>query len=491
MSQSEATITVTQENPVNVPVENVATEVTQTNNTLGKEEEYEFTRENIEKMGNHIRLVDKDETNNLDLFCYVKCSPTDNQLIKDCRGVVFNNETLVMKAFPYTVEYNHTETERIEDALTRDFSEYSCFDAHEGALIRLFNFNNKWYTSTHRKLNSFRSKWASRESFGSAFKKALESEVENNELLKKSLPEGDENLLEKFQTTLDPTKQYMFLIRNTGENRIVCDAPERPLLYHVGTFVDGELVWDENINVPYPRRHYFTSLIELYGYVDSLSYRDLAGVIVFTSDNQQYKILLKEYQDLFRVRGNEPSIKFRYIQVRMNRKYTKKLCYLYPDMVSVFDDYENTIYDIALNMYRSYVQRYIKKRYVTVPREEFAVIRECHKWHLLNRTENRINQNKIIEILNQQSPTNINHMIRRFHTEQIRKKEVQEDARAGSMGKSPSLAGTTPTTMSPLIHSSLNSNSLPPLLSLSRNDDFPKDFEFNSLHTTSPVSTDN
>ena len=46
---------------------------------------------------------------------------------------------------------------------------------------------------------------------------------------------------------------------------------------------------------------------------------------------------------------------------------------------SYIDEIENNIYDIARNIYSSYIQRFIKKRFVTVPIEEFAVIRECHE----------------------------------------------------------------------------------------------------------------
>ena len=73
----------------------------------------EFNRANIEALGSLVHLVDSDEDNNLDMFCYVKCDETDNSLIKQCRGVVFNGKDLVMKAFPYTNEYSNPDTDVI------------------------------------------------------------------------------------------------------------------------------------------------------------------------------------------------------------------------------------------------------------------------------------------------------------------------------------------------------------------------------------------
>jgi hypothetical protein len=409
--------------PDNTPTKKVTEEVTE--NAAADLSESEFSRASVEALGNRVRLVDNDEGSGLDLFCYVRCGPTDTGLIRQCRGVVFHKKDVVMKAFPYTIEYNEKETKEIEENIQPYFPNCSFYDAHEGALIRMFYFDGKWYTSTHRKLNAFRSKWASRESFGTSFKRALEVEVANNKELREGIPIGEENLLERFQSTLDTDKQYMFLIRNTIDNRIVCQPPSEPTVYHVGTFVEGDLVMTENVNVPYPTKHSFLNMDELCTHVQKIDPSKLQGVIVFAPENKQYKILNQEYQELFRARGNEPSIKYRYLQVRMVRKQVNMLYYLYPEMADTMDDYENTLYDIARGIYLAYVQRFIKKRFVTVPKEEYSVVRECHTWHSEDRANNRMSVEKVIDVLNQQPATYLNHMIRRFKTEQEKRQETQ------------------------------------------------------------------
>ena len=82
-------------------------------NVLADNTPQEFNRANVEALGSLVHLVDSDEDNKLDMFCYVKCSESDSDLLKQCRVVVFNGDALVMKAFPYTIEYNHTETNQI------------------------------------------------------------------------------------------------------------------------------------------------------------------------------------------------------------------------------------------------------------------------------------------------------------------------------------------------------------------------------------------
>jgi hypothetical protein len=464
------------------PMSNVTKELVnneETENNDKNTEDIRSYRQQLEALPNKIRLVDKDEEMKLDLFCYISCTDEDEDLIKNARGIVFNEEKLVLKGYSYTTEYNSINNENIEKLNENiNFKDYDCYDSYEGTLIRLFYYqtnnnsepntkNGKWYLSTHRKLDAYKSKWASRESFGNIFERSLvkrvkenkefhnfiypsgESKKELKEELKKELKEElkeelkkelkeelkeeykYENIIKDFEEKLDKNKQYMFLLKNNKDNRIVCTINENDdntQVYHVGTFIDGKLDLSENINLEYPPKHNFNSMKELIKYISEMDYMKLQGIICFnTKNSKHFKILHPEYIELFKARGNEPSIKFRYLQVRMNKKSTKILYFLYPDFKTVFEEYENTIYDIGRSIYSSYVQRFIKKRYVTVPKEEFQVIRDCHTWHLESRGDNRINLNQVLKILNQQTPTNLNHMIRRYRTEQIKKTDQMQN----------------------------------------------------------------
>jgi hypothetical protein len=372
-----------------------------------------LNRKNIESLGNRVRISDSNESG-LELFCYVRCNPEDKGIIKQCRGIVFNKDDIVMRAFPYTIELSHDDDDKIKKYINDDFQKYSFYESHEGTLIRMFYFKDKWYTSTHRKLDAFHSKWASKESFGEIFLKCLEYQYKNNKKFKDSIPEGDNSLVDKFQNILDKKNQYMFLLMNSKENRIVCEVKDYNEMFHVGTFIDGNLSMEENINIPYPEKHNFNNVEELIDFVDNVNIQNIQGIICFDSNNEQIKILNKLYKELFNARGNEPSVKYRYLQVRMNRKIVEMLYHLYPDMERTFDEIENNIYEVAENIYTAYVQRFIKKRFVTVPSEEFLVIKECHKWHESDRTNNRISMEIVINTLNKQSSTNLNRMIRRL-----------------------------------------------------------------------------
>jgi len=380
-----------------------------------------ITKKDIESLGIKVRLSDTDESTNLELYCYTSCTDEDSILLKKCRGVVFQKDKLIMNAFPYTYEFSHVDTEKIETYIKPIFNNCLFFDSHEGTLLRLFYFETKWFISTHRKLNAFKSKWASSESFGTTFKKALEKEVDRNIEFKNVLSsdtDTDKNILEKFTDFLDKDKQYMFLIEPCVENRIVCQINNDPFIYHVGTFVNGVLDMNVDCKIKHPKQHYFNNIEEICNYVNNINYKELQGIICFTPDNFQYKIINNTYLDFFKIRGNEPSLRFRYLNIRLDQEKTNKLYYLYPDSIPMFEEIENSIYNLAKYIYNSYVQRYIRKQFVTVPTEDFFVIRACHSWHEIDRINNRISLNKVIEELNKQTPTNINRMLRRIKNEQ-------------------------------------------------------------------------
>ena len=52
-------------------------------------------------------------------------------------------------------------------------------------------------------------------------------------------------------------------------------------------------------------------------------------------------------------------------------------------------------------------------------------MRACHSWHLEDRVKNRMNLRKVIEKMNEQTPTNLNKMIRH-----VMQEEKNEDSPA-------------------------------------------------------------
>jgi hypothetical protein len=408
-------------------------------------------RETIQAQSGKIRLSDTDQGAGLDLFCYHKCDNDETSMVKNCRGIIFSGDKVVMRGFPYTEEYtpDTDSLNSLKTVLADRLSKCKFFDAHEGALLRVFYWQSKWYITTHRKLDAFRSKWASKESFGQMFKNALEEkwaskdpdfmrqccgtdwEPDAPDGVESTVPDPTLDVQERFMKSLDETKQYMFLILNNYDNRIVCVSPDVPTVYHVGTFnttlVDDVRVPEltcamtDRVGLPWPKEHTFETWNDMVKEVDNQNSERLQGLIIYdTESTKQYKLFNTEYHELFKVRGNEPSVKFRYLQVRMDKELVDRLYYLYPKFADAFDDYENTLYECAKEINKNYIDRFIKKKYVTVPKEEFHVMKACHDWHLQDREKNRISLRKVIDMMNEQNASNLNRIIRRFKSEQVK-----------------------------------------------------------------------
>lgn len=363
-------------------------------------------------------LVDKDVDTGLDLFCYSKCDKNSSAIVQQYRGLVFHGNDLVVKNFPYNPEYGTNDLEEISSIIQDNFSKCRFCDAYEGTCLRMFYYGDKWYLASNRKLDAYRSRWGSRKSFGEIFQDSL-FQLRTQDPEKYSyLPDtNSEELVTAFQKCLDKTRQYMFFLTTTNENRIVCKGSDVPFLFHVGTFYNGELLLDEDLGIPRPNSHSFQNIDELISHVQNVEPMYTPGIIVFLPGNKQIKVYNEGYRYFSSVRGNEASIKFRYLQVRMDNFLGKDICSLYPEYQAVFDEYENLIYRAAKNIYDAYINRFIKKIYTVVSKDEYQVLKRCHEWHVADRTSNKIHLDKVISIVNSLNPTIVNHMIRHLKLE--------------------------------------------------------------------------
>jgi hypothetical protein len=414
----------------------MSTTVIQSN--IGNTPIFHPTKDLLETLSPYVRITDTDTDTGLTNYCYINEPVRDEQfeknkdIIKKCRGLVLDtNGDVVLSACTYTPEYSSADTDMISEfvnigggvsseegennipAITRGFSDCSFYESHEGALIRLFNYNGKWFMSTHRKLNAFKSRWSGTQSYGTSFKNALKYQIDTNSVLRDSMNASESGFLQSFQDTLDPSKKYMFLVKNVSENRLVCKPTDTPTMYHVSTILeDGTLDLDDNINIQKPKKFEFNSIDDLYIYVNNCDASVTPGVIVFGPENKQFKVSSPNYIYFSDVRGNQPSVKFRYLEIRCESDKNKSLRDMYPDYVDKFDEYESIIETIASNIHTAYMDRFINRKHVKVPPAEYQVIKIAHGWYIEDRSTRRVTKRVICDILNTQKPSSINQMIK-------------------------------------------------------------------------------
>ncbi len=360
-----------------------------------------------------VTKTDTDSNSKLDVFCYnnyeavVKYESTDidkfNQLIQT-RGVVVDSESgrVVVKSFPFSSEHVSEPPEEVMLNIGR----YRMFDSHEGTMIRVFNHANNWHISTNRKLNAFMSKWSSQTSYGLMFKYALEHEMDVNDAFKRMLGfNAGDNIIDKFKKCLDKSKQYVFLVKNSIENRIVCIAPEKYTVYHVGTYVNGELSLDDDIKIRKPEEHMFKTPSELVDHVvNKVKYRQIQGIIMIgpigdESKMRCYKVYNPDYEYYYKIRGSTTSLRYRYLQLRTTKE-VEALVYINQDSIPMFDECETIISDHVNMIFSMYKMKYMfKEQNVKFKPADFDLIKKVHSWYITGKTEGRRRCNVTIDVI--------------------------------------------------------------------------------------------
>ena len=368
-----------------------------------------------------IEKVDSDATSGLEMFCYKEGTDTDSaSTVRQTRGVVFDGDNVVMKTFGHTPEFNEFDAASIALSLgEHTIPDCMIFESREGALIRVFSHKSKWYVATHRKLDAFRSKWSSRESFGSIFERALIHHYSIDKEFASMVGEAGASdptlILKLFLDKLDPEYTYTFLISNTEENRIVCEAPQYPVAYYAGSFSpsgNAYTMFDE-IPLPRPQRLFFANAAELCEHVKKSNPRLVQGVLIVSPRLETFKVTSSEYQYLYQLRGNCPSIKFRYLQLRNSGSLLTNFMNLYPLFRGDFAQYETVLQDIARNIHSSYIARFVKKQFVKVSPDEYRVIRDCHGRHISDRSF-KVTFDEVQKALTRLTPVTLNRMIKNF-----------------------------------------------------------------------------
>jgi hypothetical protein len=387
--------------------------------------------------------------------------------VQQCRGIVFDGDTLVVQSFGYIHEFvagdpvlrtiiddssftssqplsspdkdNENEDNENEDNENEDTEnmgrvdeKYRIFKSHEGTLLRTFCHNGRWRTSTHRRLDASKSKWSSRESFQRLFEQALQTQTsyeqefdsrEDEKVDNDEQRETQNSAYTALISRLNPDRIYLFLLKSSGDNVIVCTENRASnQVYHVGTVdvstgnVDLDC-YEPRIAHPEELTSSLTSLDDVNRYVESVDITQTQGVVVHTKTNvAPIKIVSTEYKKFADIRGNVPSIAFRYVQL-LNDVKRRMLMHMYPWMTGKLEAYENAINRVARFLESAYVSKYIKKQDIFVEPDEYRILKCVHekfKESRRTRTYFKVNSDVIKESL-AKFPTVANRLVKAFH----------------------------------------------------------------------------
>lgn len=365
-------------------------------------------------------VVLSDENELYKLNHYTSCDENSSEEIKNTRGLIYRDNVLMCKTFGFTPEILFTE-EKLNEIVSNCINEgYRFFPSFEGTILRLWcdtdleNGVDKWHLSTHKKIDASKSRWGSKFSFRELFLNTLFPQNENK----------DQSFLD-FTTQLINTNCYVFLLRSSTHNRIVCRR-ETNEIYYLGSFDRSN---NFKYNFPLSLNNENIKLISQIEIKDVNDFKnqidnnineinncyETQGIMGINENGDTVKFLNPEYWRNTVLRGSEPNVILRYIELLKQRDFETiiKLKELYNE-VEEFNFYDNTMEHIKKNLLGKYIKRYINKSVAIVPPEQHRILCDLYNLYLSNPEGNRLNMNLIENYLNQLDNNLLHNLYRQY-----------------------------------------------------------------------------
>jgi hypothetical protein len=275
-----------------------------------------------------------------------------------CRSVIVNADNNVVGFSPP----KSVSIESFIEANGEDNSNVIAEEFIEGTMINLFfdPVTNDWEIATRNTVGAFGHFFKSpggqktfREMFG-------EAALQNNMVV---------DLLEK-------TYCYSFVLQHP-DNRMVVPFTT-PQLYLVGLY---EVVKDNNqdicvksyrisefkhlfstTSVKFPETYNFISYAELvHEYCSKKSSFVIMGIILHNyATGERSKIRNPAYEEVKRLRGNQPKLQYQYLTLRREGKVHDFLKY-YPEIKQHFSGFRYQVHEFTNILYANYISCYVKK----------------------------------------------------------------------------------------------------------------------------------
>lgn len=409
----------------------------------------------IDELKDILATMTMEESNGVKL--YKTAANYVNKLEKpEQPSLVFINDVFAFSGYPYSIELTPDRLDSLDfDIVTK----CRFFEANEGTVLRVFNANDKWYTITNKKIDAFCSKWAAKtETFGCHLAKSIF--VLLNPDHTGDMPNFDDIITAKdyvnqtWSVSLDPKKRYFFLLKSSKEEKIVCDVDMAIL--NIGVIDENNrLSLDEMVKlsqnstpfgagardviVPNPVEHHISSLDELIRKLNNIDPKKCAGLLAIFKTNfsgndieadiEQHihiKLLNPTYKRLQSLRGNIPSLRFRFFQLTYLSNREMQLNP--PVQPSYVEDFKQLYYPqcenmleavwmVAQDLFKKYQSIYVKHENVyeeLLPKTD-STLRIIHNEYLISKQPTTIQ--KISDILSYLEPEKLNQLVREYEYE--------------------------------------------------------------------------
>jgi hypothetical protein len=230
-------------------------------------------------------------------------------------------------------KFNNLLNENEHDGKTVVKMEY----CEDGTLMRLYYHNDKWYTSTTNCTDAKMSFWSSQNSFDTMFWEIF------NERCSVDL--------------LDKESTYYFILIN-NENRLVIKHKINSLVYLYKMNKSGEN-YSNVFNKGVFWRPVLVKDLDTSD-INSCFWNKKRGIVIkFKGDENVYKMDFDSYKNIKTVRGNNPNIEMRYIELINDEPSRKLLQMYYSEYNSLFKKIHKLYNDFIYHIYQLYLESHV------------------------------------------------------------------------------------------------------------------------------------
>ena len=356
-------------------------------------------KKEIDALSNNLKVKTKkwlhhDDTYNIIRYDKSMLSHDRIDSVGQLRSVVAKNGKVCCFAPPKSISYHDFKERAQPGSITAQ-------DYIEGTMINVFHTGKEWELATRSSVGANVGFYAGkdgkpRNTFRKMFLDAL---------LQSEKVSGDERDLLECLDVFPRSFVFSFVLQHP-DNRIVVPFIQ-PYIWLVKVYnIQDNVVTEISLMDVFDKLPKYICYPQMvnpdYNYLENIfrkgteiDYKIVGSMLTGVDSNGHIvrsKIRNPNYEEVRKLRGNQPKLQYRYIMLRQSQKVTDYLKY-YPEHKSLFNTYRLLIHDFTKSLHSNYISCYVKKQ---KPLNQFSPQYRTHMFKLHEHYINNLASNKQI-----------------------------------------------------------------------------------------------
>ena len=150
-----------------------------------------------------------------------------------------------------------------------------------------------------------------------------------------------------------------------------------------------------NSNIRFVNKYPITNFQEIKDfYLSGNAAYHCVGCFLYSKDGSRSKIRNSSYEEVRKLRGNQPKLQFNYLTLKQQNKVREFLQY-YPEHTVIFNKFKLALYQYTNNLFLNYISCFVRKE---KPLKEYEFEYKTHMYKLHEKYKNDLKpQNKTID----------------------------------------------------------------------------------------------